>query len=234
MREWNEIIGHLDKDDNYAANRELAKMVVDNEPKAVHFYLTDMGLPIMEHIEKAIMHRDVTAEYYMFLSSPFDKEEEIPLWHRVSLYKGLNCKLSSYTSSIACRHFYKVANKERRNSDKESELLDYVDYESLLKCESELEGDNSQIQCVRKAYQMLSERYRLVLRYLVLEKKSALEAFPLLDSYIHPREKDGLTSDEVKKSWTNKQKQDALALLKGYALKRLQENFESIKNSFNC
>ena len=91
--------------------------------------------------------------------------------------------------------------------------------------------NNSQMQCVRKAFQMLSERYRLVLHYLVIEKMSALDAFPLLDSYIHPRPKDGLTSDEVKKAWSSKQRQDALSLLKGYALKHLQENFESIKNN---
>ena len=111
-------------------------------------------------------------------------------------------------------------------------MLEYVDYESLIRCESiSDEEDNSQMQCVRKAFQMLSERYRLVLHYLVIEKMSALDAFPLLDSYIHPRPKDGLTSDEVKKAWSSKQRQDALSLLKGYALKHLQENFESIKNN---
>ena len=169
----------------------------------------------------------------MFLSFPYDEQTEKPLWHRVDLYKGINCLLSSYTSNIACRHFCKLANKEKRVSEKEGELLEYVDYESLIRCESIFdEEDNSQMKCVRKAYHMLSERYRLVLHCLVIEKMSALDAFPLLESYIHPRPKDGLTSDEVKQSWTNKQRQDALSLLKGYALKHLQDNFESIKKNF--
>lgn len=233
MTDWNNFKERLNNDTDYIANKELAKMIVSNETKAVHYYLTEIGLPIMKHIEFSIMHRDITAEYYIFLSSPYDNQEEKPLWHRVDLYKGINCLLSSYTSNIACRHFCKLANKEKRISEKEGDLLEYVDYESLIRCESiSNEEDNSQMQCVRKAFQMLSERYRLVLHYLVIEKMSALDAFPLLDSYIHPRPKDGLTSDEVKKAWSSKQRQDALSLLKGYALKHLQENFESIKNNF--
>lgn len=232
MTDWNNFKKRLNNDTDYIANKELAKMIVSNETKAVHYYLTEIGLPIMKHIEFSIMHRDITAEYYIFLSSPYDNQEEKPLWHRVDLYKGINCLLSSYTSNIACRHFCKLANKEKRISEKEGDLLEYVDYESLIRCESiSDEEDNSQMQCVRKAFQMLSERYRLVLHYLVIEKMSALDAFPLLDSYIHPRPKDGLTSDEVKKAWSSKQRQDALSLLKGYALKHLQENFESIKNN---
>lgn len=232
MTDWNNFKERLNNDTDYIANKELAKMIVSNETKAVHYYLTEIGLPIMKHIEFSIMHRDITAEYYIFLSSPYDNQEEKPLWHRVDLYKGINCLLSSYTSNIACRHFCKLANKEKRISEKEGDLLEYVDYESLIRCESiSNEEDNSQMQCVRKAFQMLSERYRLVLHYLVIEKMSALDAFPLLDLYIHPRPKDGLTSDEVKKAWSSKQRQDALSLLKGYALKHLQENFESIKNN---
>lgn len=233
MTDWSEFKKRLNNDTDYIANKELAKMVVSNETKAVHYYLTEIGMPIMKHIEYSIMHRDITAEYYMFLSFPYDEQAEKPLWHRVDLYKGINCLLSSYTSNIACRHFCKLANKEKRVSEKEGELLEYVDYESLIRCESIFdEEDNSQMQCVRKAYQMLSERYRLVLHCLVIEKMSALDAFPLLESYIHPRPKDGLTSDEVKQSWTNKQRQDALSLLKGYALRHLQDNFESIKKNF--
>ncbi|WP_287679452.1 hypothetical protein [Bacteroides sp.] len=236
MIDWNEFKKCLKNDaPEYIANKELAQMIVRNEPKAVHYYLTEIGIPIMKHIEFSIMHRDITADYYIFLSSPYDKQEEKPLWHRVDLYKGINCLLSSYTSNIACRHFYKLAAKERCISEKECGLLEYVDYESLIKCESISDDeDDSQLLCVRKAFQMLSERYRLVLHYLVIEKMSALDAFPLLDSYIHPRAKNGLTSDEVKQTWTNKQRQDALSLLKGYALKHLQENFESIKNNLNC
>ncbi|MDD6783821.1 MAG: hypothetical protein PUD79_04595 [Prevotellaceae bacterium] len=233
MTDWNDFKKRLNNDTDYYANKELAKMVVSNDTKAVFYYLTEIGMPIMKHIEYSIMHRDITAEYYMFLSFPYDKQAEKPLWHRVDLYKGINCLLSTYTSNITCRYFCKLSNKEKRKLEKDGELLEYVDYESLIRCESAFdEEDDMQTKCVRKAYQMLSERYRLVLHYLVIEKMPALDAFPLLEQYIHPRPKDGLTSDEVKQSWTNKQRQDALSLLKGYALKHLQDNFRSIKNEF--
>ena len=110
MTDWNNFKERLNNDTDYIANKELAKMIVSNETKAVHYYLTEIGLPIMKHIEFSIMHRDITAEYYIFLSSPYDNQEEKPLWHRVDLYKGINCLLSSYTSNIACRHFCKLAN----------------------------------------------------------------------------------------------------------------------------
>ena len=232
--DWNDLIARLHDDIEYQANKELAKRVVANEPKGVHYYLSMMGTLIMEYIERSIMHRDITAEYYVFLSYPFDKQEDRPLWHRVDLYKGIDCLLSSYTSKITCRYFCKLANKEKKRKENEGELLEYVDYESLLKCEAmPEEGEDLQIQCVRQAYLKLPERYRCVLRYLVIDKMPALDAFPLLSPFVHPRPKGGLTSDEVKASWTVKQRQDALSLLKGYALKHLQKNFDDIKEQYN-
>lgn len=234
MMEWQELVARLSEDEGYQANKELAKRVVSNEPKAVHYYLTVIGMPIMGYIERSIMHRDITAEYYIFLSHPFDGEKERPLWHRVDLYNGIECLLSSYTSKITCRYFCKLANKEKKRKECESELLEYVDYESLLKCEAMPEdGEEPQIQCVRQAYLRLPERYRCVLRCLVIDQMSALDAFPLLSPFVHPRPKDGLTSDGVKASWTVKQRQDALSLLKGYALKQLQRNFDAIKEQYN-
>ncbi len=231
--EWNILVKRLKDDLEYEANKELAQRIVKNETKAVHYYLTIIGAPIMKYIENTIIYRDITAEYYMFLSEPFDKKEEKACWHRIDLYKGINCLLSTYTSNIACRHFCKEANKERKKRISEGELLEYVDYESLIKCEKVSDDEEgSQTYCVRQAYQLLSERDKSVLRCLVIDKMSALDAFPLLASFINPRPKDGLSSEEIKVAWTNKQRQDALSLLKGRALEHLQENFNIIKRQF--
>ena len=220
-------------DPNYDANRELAGLVVNNEPRAVHYYLYNIGVPIMRHIETTITHRDITAEYYIFLSAPFDEERGMSCWHKVALYKGRNCRLDSYTSSITCRHFFKVAQEERKRKESENDLLEYVDYQSLLKCESAPDdAENRQIKCMRRAYNMLSDRDQAVLRYLVIEKMSALDAYPLLSDYITPHPKGGMTSDDVKASWTNKQRQDALSLLKGRALEHLQKRYNEIKKEF--
>lgn len=227
---WCELIVRLRNDSEYSANKELAALIVNNDPQAVHYYLTEIGMPIMTYIERSIMHRDISAEYYIFLSSPFNENIGKPEWHKVALYKGIDCLLSSYTSCIASRYFCKLANKENKVKEKEGELLDFVDYESLLKCENtENDEDNIQTKCIRQAYSQLSERDRMALRYLVIEKQSSIEAFPLLSPYIKPRPQEGLTSDEIKQKWTIKQKQDAMSLMKGRALTHLQKKYMMIK-----
>jgi len=208
----------------------LACLVVSNNPSAVKYYIESIGMPIIDYIEKRIAHCNIAGEFYIFLSDPFDKFAGCPCWHRVSLYKGVNCKLSTYTSNITCRHFCKVANRERICLDKKSEILEYVDYESLLQCDRPAdEQDDVQLTMVKKAYERLSDRDRDVLRELIIEKKSGLEAFSALEHYICPKPHDGLSSEELKKSWTQKQKQDAMSLMKGRALERLQKEFKSVK-----
>ena len=231
--DWKEIIDTLKDDPDLAANKELACLVTQNDTLAVNYYLREIGFPIMEHIEKTITHYDVMSEYYMFLSDPFDKNLGISRWHRVGLYRGINCKLNTYTSNITCRYFCKKVNSERRRNLKEGELLEFVDYESLLKCETaENEDEGIQNKCVRAAYKSLKEREREALRLLIIEKKSALEAFCQLSKYMTPRAKDGLTSEQIKAGWSDKQKQDAISLLKGRALEHLQNKFIEVKNKF--
>lgn len=233
--DWNEIITCISSSDKtYDADKQLATLIVQNDAKAVHYYLKDIGTPIMEYIEHVITKENITGEYYIFLSSPFDTEEERPLWHRVELYKGLNSSLSSYTSKITIRHFCYIVNKEKKIQTKSGGILEYVDYESLLKLKNAAPDseEEPQIKCVRAAFEMLSERYQNVLRCLIIEKMSAIEAFPILSPFIHPRPKDGMSSEQVKSEWTKKQRQDALSLIKGYALTRLQKNFRQLKNKY--
>ena len=106
--------------------------------------------------------------------------------------------------------------------NQEDELFEYKDYESLLLCDQvEEEGESITQIRMRKAFAQLSERDKLVLTYLVIAKMPAIEAYPLVERMIHPIAKDGMTSDQVKLNWTVKQRQDAMSLMKGYALKHL-------------
>ena len=230
MIDWKNITHQLRHDSDYKTNLELASEVVANKARAVHYYLMQMGEPIMQHIENHILHRNVTADYYMFLSSPFDNEEDRPRWHKVELYKGLDCRLDSYTSCIACRHFSKVAKREQERKGCEDGLLEYVDYEALLGCERTPDEDSERMQLMREAMSLLSEREREVLRCLVIDNMPAIDAYPLLERFITPRPKDGMTSEEVKASWTTKQRQDALSLIKGRALKHLHEIFDELRD----
>ena len=221
--EWKNLDKRLRDDAGYALNRELAAMVVENEPHAVHYYLTVIGQPIVDHITQTITHRDVYSEYYMFLSAPYDEATYTPSWHKVSLYKGEACMLSTYTSHIATRHFCKQALKERKISESESELLEFADYESLLNYDkaSADDTDPEVAHRVRRAFEALSERDQQVIRCLVIECMNSLDAFDELSHLIKPRCPEGVTPDEVKAGWTAKQRQDAMSLLKGRAVKHL-------------
>jgi hypothetical protein len=230
--EINQITKQLSHDSDYCANRKLAELIVKNDALAVNYYISEIGFPIIKYIENHIMHRDLMAEFYIFISEPFDEEKQIPRWRRVEIYKGVNCSLKTYTTNISCRHFNKIANKERQDKQAEDEILDYVDYESLLNCDS-IPEDNAinrrQTLYVRKAFQLLSEKDKEIIKCLIFNNMSSIEAFPYLSKYINPRKKDGLSTDEIKASWTNKQCQDAISLIKGRALAHLQKQFRIIK-----
>ncbi len=231
MINWKTISQQLKTDDSYKVNMELAAKIVENQPRSVHYYLTVIGNPIMQHIESHILHRNVTADYYLFLSSPFDNEKEVPLWHKVSLYKGINCRLDSYTSCITCRHFCKVAKQELVHNSKNNEMLEYVDYETLLGYDHTLDEESEQIQLMRQAFSTLSERDQEVLRCLVIQNMPSIDAYPQLEKFVTPRSKDGMSPDEVKAQWSVKQRQDALALMKGRALIHLQKRLREINKN---
>lgn len=231
MIDYKNLTSLLRHDNNYSFNLELASEIVANRSRAVHYYLTEIGEPIMRHIENNIVHRNVTADYYLFLSSPFDTDTERPYWHKVELYKGYDCRLDSYTSCIACRHFCKVAKREKERNGKNDDIIEYIDYEALLDCDRSADEEGERVQLMRQAFATLSERDREVLRCLVIESMPSLKAYPQLEHFITPRPKDGMTSDEVKASWNTKQRQNALALMKGRALLKLHGQLRLLSSS---
>ena len=220
----------LSNDPDYLANKEIARRVVLNEVTVVNYYLGPMNEGLVSKLN-SVMGHDTYSDLYLFLGYPFDERTGVPEWHRVSLYDARDCTLKSYTSRIACRHFYKIANKEKKVRERESELLEFRDYESLLKCDQpESDGDTIIEKRMKIAFEKLKERDQKVLQYLVIDKMHGLDAYNLLDSFIHPHAKDGLSGDEIKASWTLKQKQDVVSLMKGRALKRLACIFNELKN----
>lgn len=226
------LIKLLDTETEYSANRELAHRVVCNYGTAVNYYIGVLSLPIINHIERKIIHRDILSEFYEFLCNPFNSETKKPEWRKVSLYKGETSRLDTYTSVITTRHFCKIASKEKEIRECEAEWIDYVDYQSLLDCTSDDDSieitPGSKAWKARKVFESLSERDQLILSTLVIGKQSALEAYPALEPYIKPRAKENKTSDEIKAQWTDKQKQDALSLIKGRAVKMFIKKFMAI------
>lgn len=225
------LVAHLENDLGLSANRELARRVSNNSPDAVDFYISKLGKDIVEYISQTIMHRDIFSDYYLFLSSPYTADNS-PLWDKVTKYNGRNnCTLKTYTSNISCRHFCKVAQKEKKEALLHSTMLEYMDYESLIKCDKSIDdSDSKTIRYMGKAYALLSQRDQIVLKCLVIDKVSSLDAFDILSEFINPRPRNNMSSVEVKASLSTKQKQDAVSLLKGRALLKLQELYNKQLN----
>lgn len=224
----NLIISRLENDWGMSANKELARRVSENLPDAVDFYISKLGKSIVNYISNTIMHRDIFSDYYIFLSSPYT-EDNSPMWKKVVGYKGRNnCTLKTYTSNISCRHFYKIAQKENKEALMHNSLLEYMDYESLLKCDDANPDDSESkiIRIMRNAFALLCQRDQLVLKCLVIDKISSLDAFVILGDYINPRPRGNMSSADVKASLSTKQKQDAVSLLKGRALLKLYELYK--------
>lgn len=225
-----ELIDNMREDPEYLANKELARRVVVNNMPAVNYYLGPLCESLVWRIN-TLMGQDSYADIFLFLAHPFDESSGRPGWHRVSLYDGRDCTLKSYTARICCRHFYKQVKKERAQRNSEEELLEFCDYESLMSCDRpESDGESADQLRMRQAFNALKERDKRVLHCLVIEKMSGIDAYEQLEQFVHPQEKNGLTSEEVKARWTMKQKQDVVSLMKGRALKHLQEKYQELKH----
>ena len=228
-----DLIKLLPDDIEMMANMELARRICSNEDRTVDFYISTLCKPNIDFIEKNVMHRYILSEYYMFLCNPIS-EENIPQWKKVQGYQAANdCTLKTYTSTIACRHFSKVAKKEKEEGMRHDELIEFMDYEALLVCDKvDDDSDSPTRVAMRNAYSRLLDRDKMVLKYLIIDKFDSQKAFELLKDDIHPRAKDGMTSDEVKATLSLKQKQDAVSLLKGRALLKLQELYRNCLNEY--
>lgn len=232
---WKDLKEMLSNDPDYEANREVARRIVENYQAVVDYFLGSMSKGIVDSLNK-MLGRNSFSEYYVFISHPINEDTKKPSWHKIDLYDARDCNLISYSSRISHRHFSKIAKKEKMKANSEEELLDYRDYESLLMCDQpEEDGENITHIRMKRAFGKLKERDQKVLQYLVIDKKAGLDAYPLLEEYIHPQPKNGMTSEEIKKAWTSKQKQDAVSLMKGRALQYLlvKYNEEKLNNKKN-
>ena len=224
---------HLGKDPDCIYNLEFKRRIVSNDVDSVEYYLGDYSKDIVSYIEANIVHHSILTEYYFFLSDPLDSNRE-PTWHRVSLYDGRRgSSLYTYTSNISFRHFCRQAAKERKQANKHVELLDFLDYESLIQCDFANYDDENHEEMknrARMAYSRLSERDKQAINVLVIKKMHWSKAFDALCPYLNPKTYGEFdTREKVLASWSNKQKQDAMSLLKGRAIERLQRLYKSIK-----
>lgn len=203
---------------------------------ARNFFLTDYSRPMLSSIAADLYHcgyENIYGEYYEFISKE-NPETKVP-FYKLTLFKGKNdSNLKSYTSTITTRYFTnkkkvddKKKNKTRIVSIDEGQKLktdvfggDVIDnpWFSLL-INGETKKDKTLEKKVNNAFSKLPEREQLAINLMVKDDASGLEAFEDLKYYLNPRK-------QPLSEWNDKQKQDAVALLKGRALDHLKELLE--------
>lgn len=241
---FSSIYTHLkNKGGNVEEDLAFAKLIVANHPEAISYFMGDYSIQLLRYVVKNILHLKsnyeygepanvIAGDYYIFIAAPFNElKGSIPQWHKIDLYKGENdARLYSYVSYITKNHFIKNKKKYEDREKDSLELLEFIDYETLLGYDYADDGvdvDASEtLQMLHKAFLSLKERDQIVLQYLVMDKMHWSEAFDELRIYLDPKgpnnEWINWSSEEKQKAidkyWNSKQKQDAMAGLKKRAI----------------
>lgn len=150
----------------------------------------------------------------------------VPTWHKVALYKGIknkgtkDARLYTYINTITVRYFITIKKKLEKNREEKiddmlesqsvSILKDYDGFDEII-----LSDDDPRYKELKTAWDALKEKYRLILKYLVIENRKPLDIFDEMVQYIK--------TEIPPEQYTVKQKQDAMSLLKNRAKKHLRK-----------
>ena len=226
---------------------EFASRIVNNDEEAVGYFVGSFSRPILNYIVKNILmlrhdanaYQEVYGEYYDFIASPFDQDNEFkPGWSKIAAYRADgNAKLYSYVNWIVSNYF----RNQRKKNNKRNVGIEFVDYITLLTAdipedsqdytESEKAG-----QLVKKAYMQLSDVDKCVLDCLCLNKMHWSEAFAKLRCFMNPDGPEGKWKDwsfeekqaGMDREWGAQQKQFAIAGPKKRAIRHLAMKYNNI------
>lgn len=211
--------------------REFSQMV----EKARNYFLTDYSDNMLKYIAQSICHsrkEEIWGEYFEFISKE-DVDTKTP-YYKLTLFKGeLGASLISYVSVITTRYFVKTEEKNGRDEERKTSIDADDSLGRKISNEGVIENpwfelllsDNADevwrsereemYERIEKAMTKLSRRDQLAISLMVMDEVSCLDAFEDLEPYLNPR------TDIPTSEWSVKQKQDAMSLVKGYALKHL-------------
>lgn len=197
------------------------------------FFLVDYSKSFLERIAYDLFHcgwEEIYGEYYEFISKE-NYETKVP-FYKLTLFKGEdNSTLKSYTSTITSRYF----TNKKKAEDKKKRIIQIVSIDEgqtikrdnfgdevidnpwfVLLIDGNVSKDVTMETKVYNALEKLPVREQLIIKLMVMDDASGLEAFEDLAPYLKPTKKPI-------SEWSDKQKQDAMALLKGRALKHLKQ-----------
>ncbi len=209
------------------------------------FFLGEYSSPILCYVSKYVysndLYQELLGEYYEFISKVNNK---IP-YYKLTLFKNFrNSSLRNYVTAITIRHFVDTKIKEDKinrntisidgastvvNKENEKDVIENPWFNLLIGntgSDEECSISNEFYDKMEYAFSKLPERDVKVIKLMVMDGISGLEAFEELKEELNKTAKIP-TSD-----WSTKQKQDAMALLKGRALKHLKKIINDEKIDF--
>ena len=238
----------------FPANYELSRRIVDNNPLAVNYYLTNTCSSIISNASATFARREgsdsiLMSDVYLVLSSPMGDDKK-PKWEVVAKYDPFDVEktpasLKTYTNTIIVNHFRKkcrdAARIDRQGHSKQDSDVGvnrynvFMDYQTLLLViggeaesgNSTHRYDESQRELCREAFLSLKERDQDLLYMLFYENKSGLEVYDELEDRIDHKdiELDPALSDEQREKIIRKKRQDAVSVEKSHVLERLSRKY---------
>lgn len=181
------------------------------------YFFNEKCKGFLTYISTSIFHnndfRIIVGELYEFLS---DND-----WAVLKKWESKNgASLYSYVAQCSINHFLKKSKEEKKRSEKEfvpdtPEFMEYL-------CNIIPEEEEEELP-VWKAYEMLNDRDREVLKLIVIDGKSTLEASRVLLKYIR--------TEVTPEKNNNKRVQCTISMVKHRAQLTLLENLKSLMSN---
>lgn len=212
--------------------------------QAENYFLGDFSVPILNYVSlnlyRSTYYQEILGDYYEFISKTNNKTP----YYKLALYKNINnSTLRNYVLIITTRHFVSKKKKDDKLSanmisiegstiipkEKENDLIDNPWFNLLIGnngTEDEEMDLNIVSEKIEYVLSKLPERDVKIIRLMVMDDYSGLEAFEELKDDL------ALTAKIPVSTWSKKQKQDAMSLQRGRALKHFNKIVKDEKINF--
>ena len=209
------------------------------------FFLGEYSSPILSYVGRFVyrnnLYQELLGEYYEFISK---ENKQIP-YYKLTLYQNFNnSTLRNYITAITVRYFVNMKKKEDyldknttsidlaskiKIKENEKDVIDNPWFNLLIGNTGSYDGNSISVEAYKKieyVFSKLPPRDVKVIKLMVMDSMSGLDAFEDLEKDLR------VTARTPISTWSIKQKQDAMALLKGRALKHFKKIAENEKINF--
>lgn len=200
------------------------------------FFLGDYSSPILSYVVRYVYcnesYQELLGEYYEFIS----KRNKNISYYKLTLYSNFNnSTLRNYVTAITVRHFVDVKKKEDSidkqtisidgaytiaTKENEKDVIENPWFNLLIGNSGNSDENSLSAESYKKieyVFSKLPERDVKIIKLMVMDNVSGLEAFEELEADLKETAKTPIST------WSTKQKQNAMALLKGRALKHFKK-----------